>query len=384
MSGLLDLAGLEKREDALLAGYAMRSSRSRGRLHAEPGSRYRTTYQRDRDRIVHSTAFRRLEYKTQVFVNHEGDHYRTRLTHTLEVAQISRSIARVLRLNEDLVETIALAHDLGHSPFGHAGEDALDALLADEGGFEHNLQSLRVVDTLEKRYPDFDGLNLSWEVRESIVKHGEPGDLPEGFEPAWKPLLEAQLADIADSLAYSNHDIDDGIRSGFIGIEDLRDVRLWAGAEGAVIESHPRIDPKRLVARTVSHLIDEQVSDLIAATHRRLVEARIDSVEAVRSHGTALVGFSPEMEALKEEMGAFLHERLYNHYRTLKMAEKAKRFIAAIFNEYMRNARQLPPDFQDRMASDGKARVIADYIAGMTDRFALQEYKKLFDPEERV
>ena len=384
MSGLLDLAGLEKREDALLAGYAMRSSRSRGRLHAEPGSRYRTTYQRDRDRIVHSTAFRRLEYKTQVFVNHEGDHYRTRLTHTLEVAQISRSIARVLRLNEDLVETIALAHDLGHSPFGHAGEDALDALLADVGGFEHNLQSLRVVDTLEKRYPDFDGLNLSWEVRESIVKHGEPGDLPDGFEPAWKPLLEAQLADIADSLAYSNHDIDDGIRSGFIGIEDLRDVRLWAGAEGAVIESHPRIDPKRLVARTVSHLIDEQVTDLIAATHRRLVEARIDSVEAVRSHGAGIVGFSPEMKALKKEMDAFLHERLYNHYRTLKMAEKAKRFIAAIFHEYMRNPRQLPPDFQDRMASDGKARVIADYIAGMTDRFCQDEYKRLFHPFERV
>ena len=384
MSGLLDLAGLEKREDALLEGYAMRSSRSRGRLHPEPGSRYRTTYQRDRDRIVHSTAFRRLEYKTQVFVNHEGDHYRTRLTHTLEVAQISRSIARVLRLNEDLVETIALAHDLGHSPFGHAGEDALDALLADDGGFEHNLQSLRVVDTLEKRYPDFDGLNLSWEVRESIVKHGDPGDLPEGFEPAWRPLLEAQLADIADSLAYSNHDIDDGIRSGFIGLEDLRSVRLWADAEGAVIEAHPRIDPKSLVARTVSHLIDEQVTDLIAATHRRLVEERIDSVEAVRSHRANLVGFSPEMEALKREMDAFLHERLYNHYRTLKMAEKAKRFITEIFREYMRNPRQLPPDFHERIAADGKARVIADYIAGMTDRFCQDEYRRLFHPFERV
>ena len=384
MSGLLDLAGLEKREDALLAGYAMRSSRSRGRLHPEPGSRYRTTYQRDRDRIVHSTAFRRLEYKTQVFVNHEGDHYRTRLTHTLEVAQISRSIARVLRLNEDLVETIALAHDLGHSPFGHAGEDALDALLAEAGGFEHNLQSLRVVDTLEKRYPDFDGLNLSFEVRESIVKHGDPGDLPEGFEPSWKPLLEAQLADIADSLAYSNHDIDDGIRSGFIGLEDLRGVRLWAAAEGAVIEAHPRIDPKSLVARTVSHLIDEQVTDLIATTHRRLVDERIDSVEAVRSHGANLVGFSPAMDMLKREMSAFLNERLYNHYRTLKMAEKAKRFIAAIFEEYMRNPRQLPPDFQERMAADGKARVIADYIAGMTDRFCQDEYKRLFHPFERV
>ncbi len=377
---------MQKREDEFLAVHAMRASATRGRAHPEPDPRFRTCFQRDRDRIVHSTAFRRLEYKTQVFVNHEGDHYRTRLTHTLEVAQISRSIARVLRLNEDLVEAIALSHDLGHSPFGHAGEDALDELMHGHGGFNHNRQSLRVVDYLEKRYPEFDGLNLSWEIRESIAKHGDhlSKSLPAEFEPAWQPLLEAQLADIADSLAYDNHDIDDGLRSHFITLDDLRAVRLWREAEKSVTDTHPPMDPKTLVARAVSHLIDRQVTDLIETTHAKLAEGGVETVDDVRRHRSKLVAFSPEMGEMKKEMEKFLHKNLYQHYRTLKMAEKAKRFIAEIFEEYLRNPRQLPPAFQERMDVDGKARAICDYIAGMTDRFCQDEYKRLFHPFERV
>jgi dGTPase len=372
----------------LLAGYAMRSDSSRGRAFPEPPSRYRSAFQRDRDRIVHSTAFRRLEYKTQVFVNHEGDHYRTRLTHTLEVAQISRSIARALRLNEDLVEAISLSHDLGHPPFGHAGEEALNELMREWGGFNHNRQSLRVVDCLEKRYPEFEGLNLSWEIRESIVKHGDHAlsSLSADFEPRWQPLLEAQLADIADSLAYSNHDVDDGLRSQFIALEDLRGVELWRRAEKSVLGSHPSpsMDPKTLIARTVSCLIDMQVTDLIEASHRRLEQHEITRVERVRQHPSKLMGLSDEMAALKKEMDDFLMAKLYSHYRTLKMAEKAKRFIADIFSEYMRSPRQLPPAFQERIPADGKARAICDYMAGMTDRYCQDEYKRLFHPFERV
>jgi len=374
------------REDSTLAGYAMHSRDSRGRRHLEPESRFRTVFQRDRDRVIHSTAFRRLEYKTQVFVNHEGDHYRTRLTHTLEVAQVSRSIARALALNEDLVEAISLAHDLGHSPFGHAGEEALDQLMAGSGGFNHNRQSLRVVDCLEKRYPEFDGLNLSWEIRESIAKHGDlkRSEVAAEFEPDWQPLLEAQLTDLADSLAYSNHDIDDGLRSYFITLEDIREVSLWSEAERLVVETHSSLGPKTLVARTVSHLIDLQVTDLIESTFGRLRDRGIHSVEQVRKHPSKLVGFSEKMASLKHEMDQFLMERLYQHYRTLKMAEKAKRFVAEIFEEYLRNPKQLPPAFQDRIAQEGKARAICDYIAGMTDRFCQDEYKRLFHPFERV
>ncbi|HVR75776.1 MAG TPA: deoxyguanosinetriphosphate triphosphohydrolase [Planctomycetota bacterium] len=383
---LLTVEGMHRREAELLAPYAMKSGDSRGRQCPEPEPRYRTSFQRDRDRIVHSTAFRRLEYKTQVFVNHEGDHYRTRLTHTLEVAQISRSIARVLRLNEDLVEAIALSHDLGHSPFGHAGEEILNVLMKDRGGFNHNRQSLRVVDVLEKRYPEFDGLNLSFEIRESIAKHGDcvPPDLDPCFERDLKPLLEAQLADIADSLAYDTHDIDDGLRSGFLLLEDLRRVRLWGEAEKSVVGSHPHMESKTLVARTVSRLIDMQVTDLIETTCGRLTENRITTVEGVRAHPTKLVGFSSEMTRLAEEMHQFLTENLYHHYRTLKMAEKAKRFVAEIFEEYVRNPRQLPPAFQERIPADGIERAICDYIAGMTDRFCQDEYKRLFYPFERV
>jgi dGTPase len=383
---LLDRQQLEAREDQLLAPYAMRSSRSLGRKHRENPSLYRTEFQRDRDRIVHSTAFRRLEYKTQVFVNHEGDHYRTRLTHTLEVAQISRSVARALGLNEDLVESITLAHDLGHSPFGHAGEDALDDLMKDAGGFNHNLQSLRVVDSLETRYPEFPGLNLSWEIRESIYKHGRVG--PEGiieeFRPEWRPLLEAQLADVADSLAYDAHDIDDGLRSNFITLEDLRQVTLWREVEDEFAAARSGIDVKILIARTVSNLIDRQVRDLNQATHQRLTESRIAGVEAVRAHPELLVGFSPAMEARRRELESFLGERLYRHHRALKMAEKARRFVRAIFEEYLRQPRQLPPAFYARLEVEGTHRVICDYIAGMTDRYCQDEYKRLFHPFERM
>jgi dGTPase len=387
---LADRKALYAREQSLLAPYAMASSRSRGRLHDELEPEFRTAFQRDRDRIVHSTAFRRLEYKTQVFVNHEGDHYRTRLTHTLEVAQISRSIARVLRLNEDLVEAIALSHDLGHPPFGHAGEEALDRLLADWGGFDHNLQTLWVVDRLEKRYPEFDGLNLSWEVRESIVKHGRPGgdalraQVRQDFEPSGQPLLEAQLADLADSLAYTTHDIDDGLRAGFVSLEQLREVELWGEAERDMTERNPPMDPKTLVARTVSHLIDRQVRDLITATHDRLHRLGVDSIEKVRTAEQPLVGYTEPMAMQIKEMGAFLNETLYRHYRTLKMTEKAKRFITSIFEEYYRSPGQLPPAFAARVAQDGGARVIGDYIAGMTDRYCQDEYKRLFHPFERM
>ncbi len=384
---LLDVGALHRREAKWLAGYAMRSGETRGRAHDEPASHYRSCYQRDRDRIIHSTAFRRLEYKTQVFVNHEGDHYRTRLTHTLEVAQISRSIARALRLNEDLVEAIALSHDLGHSPFGHAGEEVLNDLMREHGGFNHNVQSLRVVEKLERRYPGFDGLNLSWEVRESIVKHGDHdfGTILEPYDPGTRPLLEAQVADVADSLAYDNHDIDDGVRSLFIQLEDLREVRLWAEAEDHLSAQYgEHLDEGVLVARAISHLIDRQTRDLLKTTMERIESRKIRTVDDVRACPEVLVGFSGEMTALKDEMQSFLREHLYQHYRTLKMSEKAKRFIAQIFCEYQRNPRQLPPSFQALLSPEGEERVICDYIAGMTDRFCQDEYKRLFHPFERV
>jgi dGTPase len=384
---LVDIKAMHDREAEMLAPYAMRSAESRGRQFDEPESFFRTRFQRDRDRIIHSTAFRRLEYKTQVFVNHEGDHYRTRLTHTLEVAQISRSIARVLGLNEDLVEAIALAHDLGHSPFGHAGEDALAEMMKDHGGFNHNAHSFRVVDQLEKRYAEFDGLNLSWEIRESIIKHGDhfADVLAAEWEPASQPLLEAQLADEADSLAYSNHDIDDGLRAEFITFNELRDIELWSDAESEVRRQlGDGFDDRTVAARTVSYLIDLQVRDLVETTRDRLEENDIRSVKDVRAHGGLLVGYSSEMKRKKDEMQSFLYRRLYRHYRTLRMQEKAKRFIREIFREYTRNPRQLAPAYLERSLTEGTHRVICDYIAGMTDRYCQDEYRRLFHPFERI
>ena len=383
---LLDAEAFSMREESELAGYAMRCRASKGRAHPEPPSRYRTVFQRDRDRVVHSTAFRRLEYKTQVFVNHEGDHYRTRLTHTLEVSQISRSIARVLRLNEDLVEAISLSHDLGHSPFGHAGEQALDELMRGHGGFNHNEQSLRVVDFLERRYPDFPGLNLTFEVRESLVKHGERwrAEAAGEFDPELMPLLEAQLVDVADALAYASHDVDDGLRSSFIALEELREVAIWREAEAAVSEGRRPMAEKVSSSRAVARLIDLQVTDLIEATRARIEEGGIDTVEKVRRRDGRLVDFSPRMRDMRRELQDFLATRLYNHYRTLKMAEKAKRFVREIFREYLRNPKQLPPEFQARVPEEGAERVICDYIAGMTDRYCQDEYKRLFHPFERI
>ncbi len=384
---LVDIEAIHEREDATLAPYAMRSSQSRGRRHPEPSSPSRTIFQRDRDRIIHSTAFRRLEYKTQVFVNHEGDHYRTRLTHTLEVAQVARSIARALGLNEDLCEAISLSHDLGHPPFGHAGEDALDELMADHGGFNHNAHTLRVVDVLEKRYSEFEGLNLCWEIREAIIKHGDhfSETLAEAFEPGLQPPLEAQLSDLADSLAYSSHDIDDGLRAKFITFEDLRQTSLWGEAEEQVLgQLGTNLDEKTLAARTVSCLIDLQIQDLVETTLQGLKENGISSVEDVRSHQGLLAALSPQMAARRAELKEFLYSKVYRHYRTMKMQEKAKRFIREIFTEYARDPRQLPPDYARQAGDDDLYQVITDYIAGMTDRFCQDEYRRLFHPYERI
>lgn len=371
------------REEQHLAPYAMRSRASRGRFHGEPDDSLRTPFQRDRDRVIHCTAFRRLEYKTQVFVNHEGDHYRTRLTHTLEVAQISRSVARTLGLNEDLVEAIALSHDLGHPPFGHAGEDKLDELMTASGGFNHNLHCLRVVDHLEQRYPEFDGLNLSWEVRESIVKHYgrfDREDLAE-FEPEKQPLLEAQLVDIGDSLAYDTHDVDDGLRSECLSYADFDDVELWRRSRERAESRWPGRGVEKLRARIVSGIIDIQVQDLVAESRRRITESGATSVADVRAAGEPLIAFSRKMAEMKGAMQEFLLENLYRHERTLKMAEKGKRFIAAIFEEYRREPSQLPEEHRARIADLGADRVICDYVAGMTDRFCMQEYSRLFGSE---
>ncbi|MEM7261985.1 MAG: deoxyguanosinetriphosphate triphosphohydrolase [Planctomycetota bacterium] len=366
----------------MLAPFAMRSSESRGRDHDEPEEFFRSAFQRDRDRIVHSTAFRRLEYKTQVFVNHEGDHYRTRLTHTIEVAQISRTVARALSLNEDLVEAIALSHDLGHPPFGHAGEDKLDELMEHRGGFNHNRHSLRVVEELEKRYPDFPGLNLSWEIRESIAKHYGRFEEPslQRFDPDGLPLLEAQLADIGDSLAYDTHDLDDGLRSGYIHVDELRSLEIWQEAEERVRERWPQIDERRRIARSVSRLIDAQVQDLIVESKRRIAESGVRSVEDVRAAKQPLIAFSKSMAGKKRKLEQFLRANLYQHYRSKKIAEKGKRFIEAIFLEYLREPGQLPGHHRRRIESEGVERVICDYLAGMTDRFCLQEYMRLFVP----
>ncbi len=381
---------LEAREEQWLAPYAMKSKDTRGRLHPEPEDPLRTVYRRDRDRIIHSTAFRRLEYKTQVFVNHEGDYYRTRLTHTLEVAQIAVSIARALRLNEDLVEAVALAHDIGHPPFGHAGEDALRELMKDHGGFDHNLQGLRLVDLLEERYPGFPGLNLTWETRESINKHRTPydhGGLRVDLEPNVSPLLESQIADVADEIAYDNHDFDDGLTSGLIREEDLQGLTLWEEARAAVEQrAHGvRLSSEIRKYQIIRILIDRQITDLIRTSSERLHHLRITSVEDIRRCSERLLTFSEEMIALRKPLKAFLWKHLYQHYRVVRMADKAKRFLTELFHVYLKKPAQLPNTTRSRIErGEETARVVCDYIAGMTDRYCLEEYKKLFDPFERV
>ncbi len=377
----------EELEDAALAPYAVRSSASRGRVHAEPEHGFRLAFQRDRDRVIHSTAFRRLEYKTQVFVNHEGDYYRTRLTHSMETAQIARTVARALRLNQDLAEAVALAHDLGHTPFGHAGERSLDQLMAAHGGFEHNSQCLRIVDHLEDRYPGFRGLNLTYEVRESIVKHSPPYDKPlaTGFDPGLAPCLEAQIVDYADEIAYNSHDIDDGLKSGLLTIEQLAEVALWREVYGEVRGLYPDVAfrvARHQVRRT---LINRMVHDLIGTIETRLTGLGLDSLDAVRAVGRPIATFSDELEEKRLELKAFLMANLYRHYRVMRMAAKADRIMGDLFHAYIAEPAQLPPHVSQRCREgESLARVVADYIAGMTDRFALDEHKKLFDPHERV
>ncbi|MBI3725127.1 deoxyguanosinetriphosphate triphosphohydrolase [bacterium] len=382
---------LEERERRELAPYASRSSESRGRRQPEPEHPYRSAFQRDRERVIHSTAFRRLQYKTQVFVNNEGDYYRTRLTHTIEASQIARTVARALRLNEDLAETIALAHDLGHTPFGHAGQDALAELMREHGGFEHNIQSLRIVDLLERRYAKFRGLNLTHEVREGIWKRRSPDDERAqalGFDKKLAPSLEAQIADCADSLAYDHHDVDDALKSGVIGESDLKGVELWqmalaaaderiAGA-GAGADSDPRVRRRE----AIRFLIDLQVTDLVSTTRRRLEEGRIESPDDVRKATRPLVGLSPEVDARKHEFQEFLFKKVYRHYRMMRMAEKAKRFLSALFLEYVAHPQALPEEYQEWVHREGVHRGVCDYIAGMTDRYAQREYEKLFHPFE--
>jgi dGTPase len=379
---------LEAREAAALAPYAMPSRDSRGRVHAEPEHPFRMAFQRDRDRIIHSTAFRRLEYKTQVFVNHEGDYYRTRLTHTVEAAQVTRTLARALGLNEDLAEAVALAHDLGHTPFGHAGERTLDRLMAPYGGFEHNAQSLRIVDRLEDRYPSFHGLNLSWEVREGIVKHSTRYDRPQvaEFGADQAPCLEAQIVDFADEIAYTAHDVDDGLQSGMLDPDDLATVPLWADALARESARAPGAATRALRYQAVRRLIDWMATDLVETLAARLAREGIASLEGVRRVKPRLVEFSPDMGTRHAALKAFLTDRLYHHHRVTRMTQKADRIMSALFEVYMQEPKQLPPHVTRRTVEEGETmpRVIADYVAGMTDRFALEEYKKLFDPYERV
>ena len=379
---------LEAREERWLAPYAMKSRHTRGRQHPEPEDPYRTVYRRDRDRIIHTTAFRRLEYKTQVFVNHEGDHYRTRLTHTLEVAQIAVSIARILRLNEDLVEVVALAHDIGHPPFGHAGEDVLRELMEGHGGFDHNIQGLRIVDLLEERYPGFPGLNLSWEVRESINKHRTPYDQPGmqvALDPKRSPLLESQIADIADEIAYDNHDLDDGLASGILKEEDLAPIELWRQAGEAVEAGGVSLTPEIRKYQIIRILINREVTDLVQASVEQLKRHHIESVDDVRSCTARLVTFSDEMIRLRTPLKRLLWQQFYHHYRVVRMADKAKRFITELFRLYLSKPEELPNTTRSRITrGDDPHRVVCDYIAGMTDRYCLEEYKKLFDPFERV
>lgn len=378
---------IEEREYKILAPYAMKSRESEGRVYKEKEHGYRSAYQRDKDRIIYSTAFRRLEYKTQVFVNHEGDYYRTRLTHTLEVAQIAKSIARALMLNEDLTEAIALAHDLGHTPFGHSGEDALRELMSDHGGFEHNAQGLRVVDMLEERYPDFPGLNLTWEVREGIVKHNTLFDHPpavEKFDFKLLPLLETQVVDAADEIAYDNHDLDDGITSGMIMEPQLKRVDIWKDAYGAVNKRYKGLSDEKRKYQTIRALIDIQVTDLIRQSEKNIKRYAIRSHADAKKLDVKAVRFSSEMFERRAPLRKFLMDNLYQHYRVIRMSDKAHRFIKELFEVYLTRPQQLPPKTQKRLKREGAHRVICDYIAGMTDRYALDEYKKFFEPYERV
>jgi dGTPase len=379
---------LEQQEVERLAPYAMKCRDSRGREYPEDEHAYRTAYQRDRDRIIHTTAFRRLEYKTQVFIITEGDYYRTRLTHTIEVAQIGRTIARALRANEDLTEAICLAHDLGHGPFGHSGEGTLNELMADHGGFDHNHQSLRIVEKLERRFPDFYGLNLSWEVREGIMKHESEYDrgLALAYDPDKRGTLECQIVNAADEIAYSTADLDDGLRSGMITFDQLEaaDLTLWQEVTRELGigpgTGFSEMDRHRVIRR----LVGKHVTDLIRATEEMLQASNVQSVDDIRNLPSNVVTHSETMQAKSRELKDFLYKNLYRHWRVMRMASKAHRFLTQLVHLYVAEPMLLPWETQARLESETLQRVVCDYIAGMTDRYALQEYLKLFDPMEKV
>ncbi len=375
---------LESIEEKTLAPYGVRSKETKGRAYPDDEPEYRTVFQRDRDRILHTSAFRRLEYKTQVFINYEGDYYRTRLTHTLEVAQIGRTIARALGANEDLVEAICLAHDLGHPPFGHSGETALSRLMRDHGDFDHNKQSLRIVTKLERRFPEFPGLNLTWEVREGIVKHESEYDTADAsdYNPELRGHLEAQIANVADELAYTAHDLDDGLRSGMITISMLDGIPLWeimsesVGWRGSTLDELTR---HRLIRR----LIGMEVSDLVKATNQRLLESNVKSAQELQLLPYNVIGFSEDMHRRNRELKDFLYTNLYRQYRVVRMAVKAERILADLFGTYQAEPSMLPIHVQDMIEEYSLERTICDYISGMTDRFAVDEHRKLFDPSIR-
>jgi len=375
LAGMLSRETLEERELRELAPYAMKVRQSRGREHAETEHAYRTAYQRDRDRIIHCSAFRRLEYKTQVFVNTVGDYYRTRLTHTMEVAQIARTISRTLGLNEDLTESIALAHDLGHGPFGHSGEDVLADLMAGHGGFEHNRHGLRIVDILERKYPEFPGLNLTKEIRHSLLKHGPQAD------GSPHPYLEAQVVDASDRIAYNAHDVDDGLTSGLLDEDGLCEVDRWKEAKESISRRYPDLDMARRRYHTVRTLIDTAVTDLILSSIRRLQDSSCTDPLDARSASERLVAPSKDMAHQQAGLSRYLHENFYNHYRVKRMRTKGHRFVREMFVTLVEDTGQLDRTWQSWAATEGSERAVCDYIAGMTDREALQEYRRLFHPD---
>lgn len=380
---------LEAREEQFLSRYAMRSNQSRGRLHPEDEHDYRTAYQRDRDRIIHTTAFRRLEYKTQVFVYSEGDHYRNRLTHSIEVAQIGRTLARSLGCNEDLTEAICLAHDLGHPPFGHVGEWTLDELLHEHGGFDHQRQTYRILTELEERYPNFLGLNLTYEVREGVVKHDTDYDVVDArdYTPTERGTLECQLSNLADEIAYNTSDLDDGLRSGILPAAEVRQLAVARNVLHSLgMDAAADLHDTQLRYRFIRRLVGLEVSDVIAATTQNLQAANVQTLADLRAAGHNLAGYSSTMQALNTELKAYLYEHFYRHYRVMRMATKARRVLRALFEAYLQEPRQLPTEVQQRAKNSpaGLPRIVCDYLAGMTDRYAIQEYKRLYDPEERA
>jgi dGTPase len=381
-----DVSSIERPD---LASYAAKSHLSKGRRYQEEFKDDRPAFERDRDRIIHSSAFRRLEYKTQVFVNHEGDYYRTRLTHSLEVAQIAKGIARRLRLNEELTESLALAHDLGHTPFGHSGEEALNQLMKDLGGFEHNLQSLRVVEVLEDKYPEFKGLNLTWETREGIAKHSSSCDNPcyahlEEYQPDTVPTLEAQIINLADEIAYNNHDIDDALEADFFSFEELREVALCKEIIKDVEGKYPDIPVSKKKYQTISTLIGYLINDVVCSSEKNIEQNGVKTIEDIKTVNKILVSYSDEVDEKTTELKEYLQKNVYKHYKVERMRVKAERCVTLLFQTYRENPSLLPQKYLQKMESELKERVIGDYIAGMTDRYALDEYKKLFEPYERV